>query len=206
MTDQDQPVTVGLFLKMLEAHDRQLVFDIVEALSGRAVGSRNRDDGLDPQFVAAREAVRKSIANPLVSLGDPGHRVADGIHALPLNKVADPDTDDERFGPAQRAIAARRRRVRGGDHAPVRLADAGDVRPLQRDRRAGSRARCGEAVRRERYRTETEGPFYRVPVDAKLRRSNIAGPSSNGRTPDFGSGYGGSNPPGPIPTDSPHVS
>src|SRR5438876_5772925 len=26
-----------------------------------------------------------------------------------------------------------------------------------------------------------------------------AGPSSNGRTPDFGSGYGGSNPPGPIP-------
>src|SRR2546422_759970 len=32
---------------------------------------------------------------------------------------------------------------------------------------------------------------------AKLRRCNIAGPSSNGRTPDFGSGYGGSNPPGP---------
>ena len=28
----------------------------------------------------------------------------------------------------------------------------------------------------------------------------IAGPSSNGRTPDFGSGNGGSSPPGPIPT------
>src|SRR2546427_10482312 len=37
-----------------------------------------------------------------------------------------------------------------------------------------------------------------------LRGHNVdscrrAGPSSNGRTPDFGSGYGGSNPPGPIP-------
>src|SRR3989442_6843478 len=34
--------------------------------------------------------------------------------------------------------------------------------------------------------TGTEGPFYRVLGDAKLRRSNTAGPSSNGRTPDFG--------------------
>src|SRR3989442_11534294 len=57
--------------------------------------------------------------------------------------------------------------------------------------------------------TGTEGPFYRVLGDAKLRRSNIAGPSSNGRTPDFGSGYGGSNPPGPTanqpcePTEEP---
>src|SRR3982075_3093676 len=38
-----------------------------------------------------------------------------------------------------------------------------------------------------------------------LRGHNVdscrrAGPSSNGRTPDFGSGYGGSNPPGPIPS------
>src|SRR2546425_3809388 len=37
-----------------------------------------------------------------------------------------------------------------------------------------------------------------------LRGHNVdscrrTGPSSNGRTPDFGSGYGGSNPPGPIP-------
>src|SRR2546427_12390304 len=37
------------------------------------------------------------------------------------------------------------------------------------------------------------------PCPAKFKRDNLAGPSSNGRTPDFGSGYGGSNPPGPIP-------
>src|SRR3989475_9234500 len=41
-----------------------------------------------------------------------------------------------------------------------------------------------------------------------LRGHNVdscrrAGPSSNGRTPDFGSGYGGSNPPGPIPFSAP---
>src|SRR5256885_16529253 len=41
-----------------------------------------------------------------------------------------------------------------------------------------------------------------------LRGHNVdscrrTGPSSNGRTPDFGSGYGGSNPPGPIPFSAP---
>ena len=51
--------------------------------------------------------------------------------------------------------------------------------------------------------TGQKSPFYRVLAHAKLRRSNITGPSSNGRTPDFGSGYGGSNPPGPIPFSAP---
>src|SRR5260370_30541416 len=41
------------------------------------------------------------------------------------------------------------------------------------------------------------------PYPAKFKRDIIAGPSSNGRTPDFGSGYGGSNPPGPIRFSAP---
>src|SRR5213592_4546856 len=42
--------------------------------------------------------------------------------------------------------------------------------------------------------------FHGVLALPKLRAGNTAGPSSNGRTPDFGSGNGGSSPPGPIPT------
>src|SRR5260370_7160086 len=41
------------------------------------------------------------------------------------------------------------------------------------------------------------------PYPAKFKRDIVAGPSSNGRTPDFGSGYGGSNPPGPIAFPAP---
>src|SRR5213592_3655091 len=40
--------------------------------------------------------------------------------------------------------------------------------------------------------------FHGVLALPKLRAGNIAGPSSNGRTPDFGSGNGGSSPPGPM--------
>jgi len=48
--------------------------------------------------------------------------------------------------------------------------------------------RSARAVRPERDGYGTESPFYRVLARAKLRRSNIAGPSSNRRTPDFGFG------------------
>jgi len=53
--------------------------------------------------------------------------------------------------------------------------------------------RSARAVRPERDGYGTESPFYRVVARAKLRRSNIAGPSFNGRTPDLGkaSRYGG---------------
>ncbi len=116
MTD-DRVVTVGLFLKMLEQHDRQLIFDLVEALrgGGLSVGSRtNRDDGVDEQFAAARKVV---LSRPMVSLGDPGHRINDGVHAIPLNKVNEPDeqSDDSSLGPAQRAIRRRRQRRARGD-------------------------------------------------------------------------------------------
>src|SRR5712692_2156085 len=44
------------------------------------------------------------------------------------------------------------------------------------------------AVRRQRYSYGIERPCHGVGGVAKLRRDTIAGPSSNGRTPDFGLG------------------
>src|SRR6266702_1001370 len=54
------------------------------------------------------------------------------------------------------------------------VADAGDVRPLQHHRRGRPRGRGGEALCRERDRSETESPFYGIHTRAKLRRSNNA--------------------------------
>ncbi len=114
--NDDRPLMKSDVVPMLEAFGQELLATVLELLSAgpagaaaiRKAGARP-DAGLDPQFIAAREEIRKSIANPLVSLGDAGYRRDDGIH-----KIATTDSHDAGDVRPRSALAAiRGRRERG---------------------------------------------------------------------------------------------
>src|SRR5439155_4196707 len=86
------------------------------------------------------------------------------------------------------------RRERGRHHGALRLGNSLDVRSLQHRRRNRPRPSCRKT---QWHAYGTPGGCREPEGFAKFKRR--AGPSSNGRTPDFGSGNGGSSPPGPIP-------
>jgi len=109
----DEPPTRGEVIEMFRAMTPQLLGAVFEVLGisipAEAAAEKRRrqlDQGVDDQFLAARKVV---LSRPYASLGDLGHRIDDGIHAIPLNKSSDPERDESTLGPASRAIARRKR-------------------------------------------------------------------------------------------------
>jgi hypothetical protein len=116
MIDDDSVVTKAEFLRMLEAHDQELLFGIVEMFGGtpgaREHAHRQRElEEHNPTLAGQVAAVRKAREEGgFITEGvDAGFRAGPGLRKL----RAPAGDDDGRVHEAERAIA-RRRRERAG--------------------------------------------------------------------------------------------
>jgi hypothetical protein len=109
-------ITRGEVERMFAAGDREMLATILDLLgaapAAAAVRKRREqeDEGVDPQFVAARREIAKAIRNPLLSFGDAGFRRGDALHDIPLLGGG----EDEDIGPNLRRIRNRPSKRGGG--------------------------------------------------------------------------------------------
>jgi len=83
----DDRMTRGEAIELLQHFGETFIVELIGAITGVPVGKardRDADLGVDPSFVKARLAVRQALRQPLLSLGDPGYRIGDDRHAIPL--------------------------------------------------------------------------------------------------------------------------